>query len=219
MSRIVVFGGSGVIGRGVLEAASADASIAEVRALQRQPVAAALPRVVGSRVDDFADLSVHRGAFAGADACIFALGISSSLAPSEAEYRRITIDFALEASRRLAEASPRARFVFVSGQGSDPTGRSRFLFARAKGEAENRLREERAGRLVIARPAGVLPERWPREPRWSERMMLPALRLLEPVAQGLVIRSLDLGRALLRAALDPAVPGLLTNRELRRLSA
>lgn len=53
MAKLMVFGGSGVIGPGVLEAASDDARVAEVRALRRCPVSSALPKVVTTKVDDF----------------------------------------------------------------------------------------------------------------------------------------------------------------------
>ena len=216
MPKIVVFGGSGVIGRGVLEAASADPRVEEIRALQRKPVSPALPKVVDVNVEDFADLSAHRGSLAGVDACIFALGIAQALV-TEPEYRRITIDFALEAARRLAEASPQATFVFVSGQGADSSEKSRILFARVKGQTENLLKKEALGRLVIARPGGVLPKVWPRERRWTERLLHPVVALLEPIAPGVAIKSLDLGQALVQCALDPSVTGLLENRDLRAL--
>lgn len=218
MPRLLVLGGTGVIGREVLEAASAEPSVEEVRALQRRSVSPPLPRVVEVLTEDFVNLSGQRLAFTGVDACIFALGISQSLVVGE-EYRRITIDFPLEAARQLAESSPAATFVFVSGEGADPSGRSRVLFARTKGEAEARLQRQRMGRLVIARPGAVIPSQWPREPLPHERLTVPLSKLLHPLAPGLVIRASDLGRALVRAALDRSVPELLGNRELRKLGA
>lgn len=218
MTRLLVLGGTGVIGREVLEAASVEPSVEEVRALQRRPVTPPLPKVVAVNALDFADLSAQRSAFAGLDACIFALGISQSLVVGD-EYRRITIDFPLEAARRLAESSPPATFVFVSGEGADPSGRSRVLFARTKGEAEARLHQERLGRLVIARPGAVIPSQWPRKPLLYERVTVPISKLLHPFAPGLIITSSDLGRALVRAALDRSVPEMLGNRDLRRLGS
>lgn len=218
MASLVVFGGSGVIGRGVLEAASTDPRIEEVRALQRRPVEPYLPKASFTKVDDFTDLSAHRRAFEGVDACIFALGISQALV-SEEEYLRITIDFPMEVARRLIEVNPKATLVFVSGQGADSNEKSRILFARVKGRAENLLKKEPLGRLVIARPGGVLPTEWPRQPRWTERLLRPVMGLIEPVAPGIAIKALDLGQALINAALDPSVPGLLENRDLRKLVA
>jgi len=218
MPRLLVLGGTGVIGREVLEAASAEPSVEEVRALQRRPVTPPLARVVQVMAEDFGNLAACSSAFLGVDACIFALGISQSLVVGD-EYRRITIDFPLEAARRLAESSPSATFIFVSGEGADPTGRSRVLFARTKGEAEALLQRQRMGRLVIARPGAVIPSQWPRKPLLYERVTVPISKLLHPFAPGLVIRASDLGRALVRVALDRNAHELLGNRELRRLAA
>jgi len=218
MPRLLVLGGSGVIGREVLEAASHEPTVDEVRALQRRPVMPPLARVLHIRADDFGSLAARRSSFLGVDACIFALGISQSLVVGD-EYRRITIDFPLEAARRLAESSPWATFVFVSGEGADPSGRSPVVFARTKGEAEALLQRQRMGRLVIARPGAVIPSQWPRKPLPYERVTVPISKLLHPFAPGLVIRASDLGRALVLAALDRSVPELLGNRELRRMGA
>jgi uncharacterized protein YbjT (DUF2867 family) len=215
MKRLVVFGGSGQIGRGVLEAANADVGLVETRALQRRPVDPPLPRVTDVRVENFADLSAYRAALTDVDACIFALGVSQTEV-DPVQYRHITIDLPLEASRRLAAASPRALFVFVSGQGADPSGRSRILFARTKGEAETQLRKERGDRLVVARPAGIIPVGSPRQPIY--KLVVPVLRVLEPIAPAMVIRARDLGRALIAAAFDESVASLLENRDLRRLA-
>jgi hypothetical protein len=88
-----------------------------------------------------------------------------------------------------------------------------------KGRAENLLKKEPLGRLVIARPGGVLPTEWPRQPRWTERLLRPVMGLIEPVAPGIAIKALDLGQALINVALDPSVQGLLENRDLRKLVA
>lgn len=214
MSSLIVFGGSGVIGRGALEAASAAVPLTD--ALQRRPVAPPLTGVRFRRVDDFGDLVAHRDTFAEAEAIIFALGISQN-AVSEPEYRRITLDYPLEAARRLVEASPRAAFVFVSGHGADPSGRSRILFGRVKGEAENRLAALGLARLVVARPAAVVPDRWPRPPSLIERLVMPLARRAGPFLPAYVIASTILGRALVKAARDPGIGGILDNAALRRL--
>ena len=49
------------------------------------------------------------------------------------------MDYTLEFARVLHNSSPDAAFSFLSGNGVDPTGRSRFPYARYKGEAEKAL--------------------------------------------------------------------------------
>ena len=214
MIRLLVFGGSGSIGRGVLEAASADSRITETRALQRRADPRPLPRVTVIPVADFTNLTLQNAAFDDVDACIFALG-TSQYSVDAAEYRRITVDFTLAAARQLAARSPHAAFVFVSGGGADPTGKSAILFARVKGEAEVLLRDVGVGRLVVARPGGIIT---PNARRSAERWFQPLAHLLEPFAKGLVIRASELGVALIRAGLESDVLPLLENRDLRALA-
>jgi len=78
-----------------------------------------------------------REAFRGVDACLFCLGISASQVSGEAEYRKITYDFALAAAAALKEESPAAAFQFLSGQGAGL--QSRMMWARVKAEAERDL--------------------------------------------------------------------------------
>lgn len=213
MSSIVVFGGTGGVGRSVLEVASADSRVSELRALQRRAVDPPLPRVREIRVENFSDLSAHTESFSNIDACIFALGASQN-SVSESEYRKITVDFVLEAAKQVKVQSPKAAFVFVSGQGADPTGKSWMLFGRLKGEAENKLKEMSLGRLVVARPGGVVPTLPAR--RWAERVFNP---LVLKVAPSMAIRSEDLARALLKASFDASITGVLENQALRELGA
>jgi nucleoside-diphosphate-sugar epimerase len=216
MCRLAVFGGSGVIGRAALEVANADPAITAIHALQRRPIEPPLARVRYRQVGDFGDLGEHRDILTKIDAIIFALGVSQN-AVSPAEYRRVTVDYALEAARCLAEANPNAAFVFVSSRGADPSGRSRFRFSRTKGEAERRLSEIALGRLVVARPAFVIPSAWPRAPSLADRTFMPIARLLGPLLPGWAMSSEEMGRALVNAAQTDTTNGVLDSENLRVL--
>ena len=74
-------------------------------------------------------------------------------AVSNAELRKVTVDYTVEFARVFRPASPAAVFSFLSGSGADPSGRSRLAFARYKGEAEKALVAARLSRLYIFRPA------------------------------------------------------------------
>ena len=49
---------------------------------------------------------------------------------TDAELRTITVDYTVEFARVLHSSCPDAEFSFLSGNGADPTGRSRLAFAR-----------------------------------------------------------------------------------------
>ncbi|KAI9762607.1 MAG: hypothetical protein M1840_001200 [Geoglossum simile] len=107
-----------------------------------------------------------RGALAGAEACIWAQGISQTQVGKE-EYVRITHDFPLAAARAFATLPTpggRFNFVYVSGEGADQTEKTFTLFGRIKGRTERALLALPASNLSLTslriynvRPAYVYP--------------------------------------------------------------
>jgi uncharacterized protein YbjT (DUF2867 family) len=210
--KILIFGATGSAGGSVLRACLASPTVAEARAVVRRPLPLDHPKLRVFVHDDFLDYARVADAFAGVDACLFCLGISATQVSGEAEYRRITHDFALAAARALRAGSPAAAFHFVSGQGTNVS--SRLMWARVKGETERELIAE-AG-AVCFRPAAIdgVPSR--SEPRLF-KILRPLLRVLRPF-RSLYIKGEDLGRAMLLAATENLRSRILENREIRDLA-
>jgi uncharacterized protein YbjT (DUF2867 family) len=104
----------------------------------------------------------------------------------------------------LHASSPGADFVFLSGNGADPTGKSRIAFARYKGEAENALLAAGFHAVYIFRPAYIYPVKPRKEPNLGYRLLraiYPVFRILFPSQ---VIRADDLARVMV----DVAVQGI-----------
>ena len=142
---------------------------------------------------------------------------------SDAELRRVTADYPIEFARVLRTSSPRAAFAFLSGSGADPTGRSRFAFARYKGEAEKALGAGGFPSLYVFRPAYIYPVQPRTEPNVSYRILravYPVFRLLFPSQ---VIPADALAHTMVRAAVDGIGDGpqtiVLENRDIRKLAA
>ena len=141
-------------------------------------------------------------------------------AVSDAELRTITADYTIEFARVLHRSSPGAAFSFLSGNGADPTGRSRMPFARYKGEAENALLAAGFPHVYLFRPAYIYPVQPRKEPNFSYRFLrgvYPLFRLLFP---NQVIRADDLARAMVVAAVsETGLRGgpVFENREIRAM--
>ncbi|HEX7158916.1 MAG TPA: hypothetical protein VF214_07880, partial [Edaphobacter sp.] len=123
------------------------------------------------------------------------LGTYTGTVP-DAELRTITVDYTIEFARVLRLSSLDVTFSFLSGNGADPTGRSRIPFARYKGQAENALRAAGFPHIYIFRPAYIYPVEPRKEPNFSYRLLraiYPAFRVLFP---NRVIRADDLARAM-----------------------
>jgi hypothetical protein len=73
---------------------------------------------------------------------------------TEADYRVVSHDFPLAAA--LLAASSGLAFCYVSDAGTDPTGKTRMMWARVKGETENALLEL-TSRAHMFRPGIITP--------------------------------------------------------------
>jgi uncharacterized protein YbjT (DUF2867 family) len=139
---------------------------------------------------------------------------------TDAELRRITVDYTVEFARVLRASSPNSAFSFLSGNGADPTGQSRMAFARYKGEAERILLASGFPRVYIFRPAYIYPVEPRQEPNFSYRL----LRWIYPVFRVLFPDQVIPADALAHAMVDVAVREgaereqvVLENRDIRAM--
>lgn len=133
-AMVTVFGGSGFLGRRIVERLLARGHI--VRAASRHPAgvhrhfssSTRLPEAIEADVLDTAHLSA---AVEGVDTVVNA--VSLYVEHGEQTFERVHV----EAAGDLAEASRQAgvgRFIQISGIGSDPLSDSKYIRARGRGE-------------------------------------------------------------------------------------
>jgi uncharacterized protein YbjT (DUF2867 family) len=132
--RIVIVGATGMVGGYSLRYALDHTAIGSVTSIGRRNLDISHIKLTRILHQDFADCSALAGALSRQDAVVFCLGTYTG-SVSDAELRTITVDYTVEFARVLRGSSPDAAFSFLSGNGADPTGRSRIPFARYKGQA------------------------------------------------------------------------------------
>ena len=211
--HILITGATGTAGSGALQAALAHPKVTRVTALNRRPTGMAHPKLHEILHTDFQVYNALASVFSTVDACIWALGISQTQV-SRAELDVITHDYALAAAHALLQANSRIAFVFLSGQGADPSGKSRAPFARAKGRTETDLAALPFARLHMARPGGIVPTRRKPNSALPERLLLAALPLLRLVAPNSIISTQALGEVLVELALGNGPTGVLEQKDL-----
>jgi uncharacterized protein YbjT (DUF2867 family) len=195
MKRLVIVGASGMVGGYALRYALEHPIVERVTSVGRRNLGISHSKLTEVLHRDFADCSALAETLSGQDAAIFCLGTYTG-AVSDAGLRRITLDYTIEFARVLRDSSPNAVFTFLSGNGADPTGRSRVPFARYKGAAEKALLSAGFPRVYIFRPGYIYPVEPRKEPTFGYRLLralYPAFRVVFP---GLVIRSDDLACAM-----------------------
>ncbi len=210
--KVLIFGATGAAGGSVLRACLEAAGVDEVRAISRRPLSVAHPKLYVFIHDNYLRYDGIEAAFAGVDACLFCLGISSTQVSGEEEYRRITHDFALAAAHTLKAQSPNAAFHFISGKGTQAG--SRFMWSRVKAETERDLMAL-AG-ATCWRPAFIDTDPSDSGPRLFQ-ILRPLFRLLKPFPN-LYVHGQVLGRAMLQATAENMRGRVIENAEMRDIA-
>ncbi|HEX4221389.1 MAG TPA: epimerase [Pseudonocardiaceae bacterium] len=213
--KAVIFGATGMVGQGVLRECLRDERIDEVVAVGRTAVRGDHPKLR----DVVADLwHLDPAEFTDADACLFCLGVSSA-GMSEQDYRRITHDLTMA----VAEVFPAGTtFCYVSGAGTDSSERGRIRWARIKGRTENALLAKPFPAYMfrpgIVQPMHGVVSKTPLY-RTVYRFTGPLLSGLRRLFPRLVTSSEDLGRAMVRVAIDGWPQHILETRDINEAAA
>lgn len=151
--RVILFGGSGMVGQGVLRACLNDTRVDQVLLVLRKATGIEREKVVEMVHEDFFSWSDVQEQFDGYDACLFCLGVSS-VGMKESDYRHTTYDLTLVVAEVLVRRGVNT-FVYVSGQGTDAHGRA--IWARVKGATENALLAMPFAQVYCFRPGYIQP--------------------------------------------------------------
>jgi hypothetical protein len=158
--RVVIFGATGVVGKGVLLGCLDDARVEHVLLVSRHPTDVSHPKIREIVHANFTEFGSIQAPFTNLDACFYCLG-ATAVGLSEPQYHNLTCDLTLAAATALASASAgRLTFCYVSGKGTDSADRYRSMWARVKGKTENAL---------LLRPGYIQPLRGIRSnTRWYQ---------------------------------------------------
>src|SRR5579864_837714 len=218
--NVLIFGATGMVGDGVLHECLADARVASILAVGRSPLGMTHPKLREHRRADFFSYGDFAGELRGIDACFFCLGVSVA-GMSEAEYRRQTFDPAFAAAGALAAARPDATFCYVSGEGTDSTGKGRAMWARVKGETENALLALPL-KAFMFRPGFIRPRPGKASKTPLYRLIYavagPLYPVLKLVAASHVTTAENLGRAMIAVAAVGYPKRILENPDINALA-
>ncbi len=172
----LVLGGSGLVGGHGLRRLLDDPGYARVIAVGRRRLPLAHPKLEQAVVD-FERLDAEN--WPRVDDVFCCLGTTIKAAGSQAAFRRVDYDYALDSARLSVEKGAR-RLLLVSALGADPA--SRFFYNRVKGELEAAVARLPFESVAILRPSLLLGER--EKPRVGERFAERALKALSFVLIG-----------------------------------
>lgn len=217
---VIIFGASGMVGGGVLLECLDDDRVASVVTVGRRKTGKEHPKLRELILEDMFDFAALRDAIGKPDACCFCLGITAA-GMSEEAYRRVTFDLTIAVADVLAEVNPVMRFLYVTGRGTDAAGTGRFMWARVKGETENRLLEMSFDAYMF-RPGLIQPMKGVRSRTgWYQafysitRPLLPLLKKLFPKQ---ITTTVDLGLAMIEVAIAGAPSHVLETEDINAMA-
>lgn len=217
--NILVTGATGMVGAEVVRQAILDDDVRQVTCLVRREGNLKHPKVKYIVHKDFLDYSGLADLLREQDACIWALGVSQTQVGKE-EYHKITFDYTIAAAKAMLAAKPSVQFIFVSGDGSDTTEKSKTLFARVKGKTENELMRMDFQKLIIARPGAIRPVHKNKNAPFAYKLILPLFPVVQFFAPGFVISSVELALALIfLLKKDGPQKQLVVHKDLKKLVA
>lgn len=217
--NILVTGGTGLAGAEVLREAAKNPAITSVINLSRREGIVFHPKIKTILHKDFLNYDGMQETFSKVQACIWCLGISQ-MQTDKKTYEIITRDYAVAAGRAMKKANPGLHFIFLSGAGvflPDEGPKSKPVFSKIKGETEFELKKIFGDLLTCARPPGIRPvNKNPQAPALY-KLMNPLYPFLEFVYPKGVIKSDQLGRALIHEVIQPKGKAILINEDLKNL--
>jgi uncharacterized protein YbjT (DUF2867 family) len=209
--KLILTGATGFAGAEVLRQALADPSIERVTVLTRRSLGLTHAKLREVIVADF--LEYDRATLADADACIWCLGVAQS-AVSEAEYIRITHDYAVTALKAMLAVNLRLRFCFVSGFSADPGEQARSLQARIKGRTELALSRVAPANVFNFRPGYIAASTGSGPRKDFGRYAAPIAWVMGLFIKDFKIECDQLARCLIDVARNGASEHLLMNKTI-----
>ena len=217
--KVILFGATGMVGGGVLRECVADPRVESVLAVGRRSCGVTHLKLREVLRSNFFDLEGVKTDLTGYDACFFCVGVSS-IGMTEDEYRRVTLDLTLAVAAIVVEMNPGLTFCYLSGQGSDMSGRGRVMWARVRGELENRLLAMPFPAYTF-RPGLIQPMKGVPSRTTATRVVYAALRPFFPVFKRLfpnqVTTTRRIARAMMRAATTGCPTHVLETRDINAL--
>lgn len=202
--NVILTGATGMIGKGVLLECLDHPDIDKVLTIGRSTTGMIHEKLTELAHPDFTDFTGVKDALAGYDACYYCMGVSAA-GMSEADYTRLTYDYALALAQVLHRLSPGMTFIYVSGEGTDSTEKGRMMWARVKGKTENDIIAMGFKQAFAFRPGAIIPLRGIKSKTKSYQFMYDyfmwLLKIIKAIVPRSIVNTTQIGLAMINATL------------------
>ncbi len=215
--QAVIFGSTGLAGSSVLDSCMKHPGVTKITTVTRTSTGKKHDKLKEIIHENFLDYSSIKDNLKGHNACFYCLGISQTKIRDEAKYHEMTYDFAIAAAKVLTQVNDEFIFCFLSGMGTDPTMKSRFMWARIKGKTERDLQSFPFKKLYIFRPGLIQPIGDKKHSLTTTRITGLIYPILHKLLPSVMTNTDEFGLAMINAALYGSNKSILENKDIREI--
>lgn len=210
---VLIFGATGMVGTEVLHQCLSSSQIDRLVAIGRHATGVIHPKLVEIEHQNFLDFSSLGTELLQADICFYCLGVYQNQVEAD-KFWEITVDYLAALISSLERVNREIIFCLFSSRGADPSEKSLFRFAKAKGRAERILSDSSILQKYAFRPGLIKPGRKKAQTGWSGGIAQLIYKLIPWIG----IDATDLAKVMLKVGLNGNSKSLLSNREMRGLA-
>jgi len=210
--KAIICGVTGMVGRLVLDYCINSNKITEVISLVRTITNISHPKLKEVIISDFISYDDRASLFKDVSVAYFCLGVYTG-AVSDDDFKRITVDYAVNFAKLVQLQSPDVSLCLLSGAGADRTEKSRTSFAKYKGMAENQIAALRL-KFHVFRPGYIYPVTTRKEPNAMYRFSRRIYPLVKLLGKNVSITSIELARAIFEIGLSKSETEIFENKDI-----
>jgi len=213
--KAIITGASGMVGEGVLYECLQHNDVEEILVIGRRSCGYTHPKLKEIVHADMYNLSSIEDQLEGYDACFFCLG-TSSVGKKEPEFTKVTYDLTMHFATTLSKLNPEMTFCYISGRGTNETGR--MMWQRVKGKTESDLMKFPFRQVYNFRPGIIKSTKGLKHTlplyKWLS-WMLPIINTIAPQS---IVTLKQIGDAMINATTNGYEKRVLEVRDIIKLS-
>ena len=213
--KAIITGASGMVGEGVLYECLENNDVEEILVIGRRSCGYTHPKLKEIVHPDMYNLSSIEDQLEGYDACFFCLG-TSSVGKKEPEFTKVTFDLTMHFATTLSKLNPEMTFCYISGAGTNETGK--LMWQRVKGKTESELMKLSFRQVYNFRPGIIKSIKGLKHTlplyKWLS-WMLPIIKIMAPKS---ILTLKQIGDAMINATTKGYEKRILEVRDIIMLS-
>jgi uncharacterized protein YbjT (DUF2867 family) len=214
---VIITGATGMVGEGVLMETLNYPDVEKVLIVNRRPSGFSHPKLKEIIHNDFLNIKPIEQQLTGYNACFFCLGMSS-VGVSKDKYYSTTYTLTMHVAEILASLNPDMTFCYISGAGTDSTGKSMLNWARVKGKTEDDLMRLPFRKVYNFRPGFLIPSAELKNTHGYYKTFKPLYPLFRAIFPGMSSTLSELGRAMINSVLKGYEKSTLEVKDIIKLS-